>query len=178
MRWNHPVAPPEVLNMVAATDPRGEKGQRQAMQLKQHSRSLDVQWLVPAAMSRAKMWATKLQTEDKECPHKPASKFQLKHLSRVVQSVPGTRAFDQAVHGNWEHRWNIYLATTNLQEKDEKPAILTGPWDPDLILCSHVWIKQGCMGNSPRLLLHSLSLANLSVNPGQDFNPCCYCYCC
>ena len=35
--------PPEVLNMVAATDPRGEKGQRQAMQLKQHPGSLDVQ---------------------------------------------------------------------------------------------------------------------------------------
>lgn len=32
--------------------------------------------------------------------------------------------------GNWEHRWNIYLATTNLQEKDEKPAILTGPVGP------------------------------------------------
>ena len=29
--------------MVAATDPRGEKGQRQAMQLKQHPGSLDVQ---------------------------------------------------------------------------------------------------------------------------------------
>ena len=27
------------------------------------------------------------------------------------------------------------------------------------------------MGNSPKLLLHSLSLANLGVNPEQDFNP-------
>lgn len=119
--------PPEVLNTVVATDPQGEKGQRQAMQVKQHPGILDVQRLVPAATSRAKMWAPKVQTEGKECPHKPASKFQLKHLSRVVQSVPGTRAFDQAVRGNWEHRWNIYLATTNLQEKDKKPAILTGP---------------------------------------------------
>ena len=38
------------------------------MQLKQHPGSPDLQRLVPAAMTRAKTWATKMQTEDKNAP--------------------------------------------------------------------------------------------------------------
>lgn len=90
-----------MLNMVVAKDFQGKK-EKQTVQWEQNPGSQFLQQLVSAAMTRAKTWTTKIQTENKKLSNTPASKSQLKYLSWAIQGVRETRTYYQAVHGNQE----------------------------------------------------------------------------